>query len=251
MDSIISAENEILKAWEDNKTPLLLAPAGTGKTGIVREICQKQNLFLLEFNFLNGFENIHKDGLIRSIKKYSNDKNSVLFFDDLHEVTEDDFSDFIQTISDRRIIDYKIPASWKLVCSGVTGFGEDESDFKIKSHLDKLEKVFQIIKLNPENIITSWLEYAKKRKMHKYLISFIEHHPEFLFYNEGIVKKGDDEIKNWAVPGTWDDVNKYISSLLRNGVPVFNAVESLGPSRMGLNAYNAFKKFVKEKLEHY
>lgn len=203
---------EALSYLSSKKIPLFLwGPPGIGKSSIVKQIAQEQNigfidlrLSLLDPTDLRGLPFFKDDKAIWAPPTFLPDgkeEKGILFLDELNTAAPMVQASAYQLILDRKIGEYNLPDGWAIIAAG-----NRESDrgvvFRMASPLAN-----RFVHLEMEVDSEVWRSWAISRGINETIIAFISYRPDALF----LFDKNSDS-RSFATPRTWEYVNDILSS---------------------------------------
>jgi hypothetical protein len=246
-------KTEIKGFLDEGKNVLLTGPTGIGKSAIIREFLNQHKYYSLEYNLRNGLSKGLLNGFRERIEKIcetviKDGSKGALFFDDLSSMNPDEADFFCSMIKERDISGFKLDENWLIVSSAVSGLGIDGCTFDVLKNEKKLISCFKIIKVEPASLYEGWIGWAKLKKLHPFVISFLEKNKEYFFYPPLTYSDNKAESKNYCVPGMWEDVSKNLQKLQSMGMNIIYIIDSIGPVNMGKDGFSAFKEYVKSVI---
>jgi hypothetical protein len=203
-----------LQHLSERKVPVFLwGPPGIGKSSIVAQIAKEKDigfidlrLSLLDPTDLRGipFFDTKKEAAIWAPASFlpdGNQKEGILFLDELNTAAPMVQASAYQLILDRKIGEYTLPEGWSIIAAG-----NRESDrgvvFRMAAPLSN-----RFIHLEMESSVDDWKVWATKRGIDASIIGFISYRPDALFTFDT-----QNDSRSFATPRTWEYVNEVLSS---------------------------------------
>lgn len=203
-----------LTALIENKVPTFLWGApGIGKSSIVRQIAQEQNVAFIDLRLalmdptdLKGIPFYDKEShtaLWAPPAFLPREGKGVLFLDELNSAPPAVQSSAYQLILDRKIGEYELPEGWAIVAAG-NREGDRGVTYKMPSPLANRFVHFEL-----EVDVDDWREWAYKTKIDPRVIAYISYKNEHLFTFDP-----KNTAKSFATPRSWEYVDKILKAQL-------------------------------------
>lgn len=203
-----------LQHLSERKVPVFLwGPPGIGKSSIVAQIAKEKEigfidlrLSLLDPTDLRGipFFDAKNEAAIWAPASFlpdGNQKEGILFLDELNTAAPMVQASAYQLILDRKIGEYTLPEGWAIIAAG-----NRESDrgvvFRMAAPLSN-----RFIHLEMESSVEDWKVWATDRGIDASIIGFVSYRPDALFTFDT-----QNDSRSFATPRTWEYVNEVISS---------------------------------------
>ena len=254
---------------QEGLVPYLRGKPGIGKTAVVHQFGESINAFVEVLRLsqhdscdIKGNPGIDKEaGLTRwypaeflpfkglknskfNDEKYGN-KTIILFLDELNRARPDVLQSIFQLVRERRVGNYELMDNVVIICAGNLGHedGCDVVDMDVA-----LKDSFVIVDI--EENLNDWITWAKKNEIHSSIISFIEGHPSYLYYE---MKNREREC---ITPRTWHRFSKIIKA--NSDMDLLDVVDIIGSSIIN-GVYGTFRDYLisirkvsaKEVLQDY
>ncbi|MHA1341370.1 MAG: ATP-binding protein [Promethearchaeota archaeon] len=203
----------LIDVLRNSDTPglFLWGPPGIGKSAIIKEIAEEENLNFIDLR-LSLLDPIDLRGL--PMIDYSSNQAKwlppdflpsedmdpgILFLDELNAATPVVQASAYQLILDKHVGNYKLPKDWVIIAAG-----NRESDkavtFTMPTPLSN-----RFLHLDLECNIHDWKKWAYSAGIHESIISFLTYKPEYLFqFNP------ESETRAFATPRSWAFLSKII-----------------------------------------
>ncbi|MDN7135373.1 ATP-binding protein [Pseudidiomarina terrestris] len=221
VQAIITAQLQQLWAQPeraDKVAPLMLWGApGVGKSTIVRDLCQRQNIDFIDIRLaqrepvdLRGLpvpKDDHVDWLLAGEWPRDPDSRGIILFDELSAADRTLQAAAYEIILDRRLGDlYRLPPGWL-----VLGAGNRMTDRAVAySFSSALANRFCHLNLEPD--VEQWCRWAQQQGLDPTVIGFLKFAPENFFNMEGSTEQG------WPSPRSWERVAETIGQAERLGL---------------------------------
>ncbi|QOP40557.1 AAA family ATPase [Sulfurimonas marina] len=207
-----------LTALIEKKVPTFLWGApGIGKSSIVREIAESQNvgfidlrLALMDPTDLKGIPFYDKEShtaLWAPPAFLPKEGEGILFLDELNSAPPAVQSSAYQLILDRKIGEYELPEGWAIVAAG-NREGDRGVTYKMPSPLANRFVHFEL-----EVDVDDWREWAYKSEIEPSIIAYISYKNEHLFTFDP-----KNDTKSFATPRSWEYVDKIMKAEITSDV---------------------------------
>jgi hypothetical protein len=187
----ISQTKDILKNMPYDKSIMLHAKHGVGKSSVVRQVANELEaetgetygfwdvrLSQCEVGDIKGMP--HKDeakNIIRFLKQEwwprAQNSKGILFFDELNRASKDVLQAVFEICLDRRLDGEKLPDGWRVV-SAVNS----DDDYDVVELDPALNDRWFHIDFDPSPI--EWMDWAREEKVHAAVIEFVNRHQNLL-----------------------------------------------------------------------
>ena len=187
----ISQTKEILKSMPNDKSVMLHAKHGVGKSSVVKQVAQELSeqsgetygfwdvrLSQCEVGDIKGLpkEDVKRE-VIRFLKQewWPRDPNSkgILFFDELNRASKDVLQAVFEICLDRRLDGENLPDGWRVV-SAVNS----DDDYDVVELDPALHDRWFHIDFDPS--VEEWLTWARSNDVHKAVVEFINRNQNLL-----------------------------------------------------------------------
>jgi hypothetical protein len=187
----ISQTKEVLKTMPTDKSVMLHAKHGVGKSSVVRQVAEELSastgetygfydvrLSQCEVGDIKGMPDKDvKEQVIRFLKQewWPRDQNSkgILFFDELNRASKDVLQAVFEICLDRRLDGEKLPDGWRVV-SAVNS----DDDYDVVELDPALHDRWFHIDFDPST--EEWLTWARSSGVHKAVVEFINRNQNLL-----------------------------------------------------------------------
>ena len=187
----IAQTKEILKSMPNDKSVMLHAKHGVGKSSVVRQVADELSaasgeeygfwdvrLSQCEVGDIKGMPDKDvKQQVIRFLKQewWPRDQNSkgILFFDELNRASKDVLQAVFEICLDRRLDGEKLPDGWRVV-SAVNS----DDDYDVVDLDPALNDRWFHIDFDPS--VEEWLAWARTNGVHKAVVEFINRNQNLL-----------------------------------------------------------------------
>jgi hypothetical protein len=176
---------EILKTMPWDKSVMLHAKHGVGKSSVVRQVAEELGigfydvrLSQCEVGDIKGLpDKDNEAGVVRFLKQewWPKDPNSrgILFFDELNRAAKDVLQAVFEICLDRRLDGEKLPDGWRVV-SAVNS----DDDYDVAELDPALHDRWFHIDFDPSAM--EWVEWARNTKIHPAVVEFINRNQNLL-----------------------------------------------------------------------
>jgi hypothetical protein len=191
----------------------LWGPPGIGKSAIIREICEENDLdfkdvrlSLLDPIDLRGLPMIDRENhqakwLPPDFLPIDPDRPGILFLDELNAAPPIVQASAYQLILDKRIGNYTLPTGWVIIAAG----NRDTDRAVTFTMPSALSNRFMHLELTCE--IGDWKEWAYKTGIHDAVIGFLSYKPQYLFDFQP-----NYDVRTFATPRSW----AFVSQVVKN-----------------------------------
>lgn len=219
---------------------LLMGPPGIGKTAILEQVARECGVGLVSYTITHhtrqsaiGLPHIAQRvycGIPMSVTEYTmseiiasvyetmertGKREGILFLDEINCVSETLAPTMLQFLQNKTFGSHKVPEGWILVAAGnPPQYNKSVREFDVVT----LDRVRQI---DVEADLTVWLEYAREKRLHGAVISYLTVKPD-QFYS---VERTDDALSFVTARG-WEDLSQIIQGYERLEVPVTESLVS-------------------------
>lgn len=223
---------------------------GIGKSEVIKEYCKEKGYEIVVrmlsqmqpsdfvIPYVDKEKNITRWAHSDWIAELPRDKESVLFLDELPAAPSDVQVAAYQILNEREIAGLKLPEKCLVVAAG-----NRVSDNAISSEMgtaaaDRLTHFN--IKVNSDE----WIEWATKKGIHPYVLSYIKIYSDRLVDEENLT----DLVR--VSPRSWVAVSKYLYYAEQNNVEK-ETLQSLLEGRVGIQQTGTFLQVMQEIKELY
>lgn len=241
---------------------LLMGPPGIGKTAIMEQIAQEENVALVSYTITHhtrqsavGLPVIREreyDGQTFSVTEYTMSEiiasvydkmeqtglsEGILFLDEINCVSETLAPTMLQFLQYKTFGSHRIPDGWMIVAAGnPPEYNKSVRDFDIVT-LDRLKRI------DITEDFPAWKEYAYAHGVHPAILSYLEIKKEN-FYQVDATIDGED----FVTARGWEDLSRFLLSCEKNSLPVTTAtlhqyLQHEEIARDFGNYYELFKKY--------
>jgi len=210
---------------------------GIGKSYIVHDIAQKREWELKDVRLsqldpvdLRGIPSIVDGQTVWMPPVFfpkESDKEGILFLDELNSAPPSVQAAIYQLILDRKLGEYTLPPSWRIVCAG-NRISDRGVVFKLPTPLAN-----RMVHLSVESRFDDFKLFAIKNAFHSFVIGFLGFRPDLLA-TEPITE--DDSNPAFATPRTWH----FLSDILKKNTKL----EEIEPIIYGTIGYGAGIEFL-------
>lgn len=185
----------ILEKFPTDKSIMLVAKHGVGKSSIVKQVAIDNNmgfydvrLSQCEVGDIKGLPYLDRENMQTVFLKpkwwpRDPDSKGILFFDELNRASKDVLQAVFEICLDRRLDGDPLPDGWRVVAAIN---GDDDYDV-IELDPALLDRWF-IIDFDPE--VKEWVSWARQNKIHDAIVDFILRSPELLDPPVGNIEVG-------------------------------------------------------------
>ncbi|UCN00769.1 MoxR family ATPase [Sulfurimonas sp. SWIR-19] len=231
---------QALEALVLQKVPTFVWGApGIGKSSIVKQIAQKNNLGFIDLRLalmdptdLKGIPFYDKEShtaLWAPPAFLPSEGQGILFLDELNSAAPAVQSSAYQLILDRRVGEYELPEGWAIVAAG-NREGDRGVTYRMPAPLANRFVHFEL-----EVSVDDWRDWAYKSGLESRIIAYISYKNEHLFTFDA--KK---EHKSFATPRSWE----YVGSILQSALPASVLLETVSGA-VGRDVAVSFLSFLK------
>lgn len=222
----------LLKAGQ---VPLLVGPAGIGKTAVVYEIGNRLNMPVIEIplqltepeDFL-GLPQI-VDGQTKFTRPdWFPSQPAIVFLDEFNRANPRILGALLKLLWEHRVGSYILPAGSMIIAA----MNPATDDYEVEELTDQalLSRVIQI----PFDVNSKeWIEWARMNKLNQAVIDFIHHYPEWLLTTTGEVR---------CNPRSWEKVSQIMNGLTEQVKDAF--LPLVLNKIIGVHASKAFLQFI-------
>jgi hypothetical protein len=187
----IAQTKEVLKNMPSDKSIMLHAKHGVGKSSVVRQVSEELSsesgetygfwdvrLSQCEVGDIKGMpETDAKAGVVRFLKQewWPRDPNSkgILFFDELNRASKDVLQAVFEICLDRRLDGEKLPDGWRVVAAV-----NSDDDYDVVELDPALHDRWFHIDFDPS--VEEWVNWARSAGVHKAVVEFINRNQNLL-----------------------------------------------------------------------
>lgn len=236
-----------LKTLLETDMPVFIhGSPGIGKSYIVNEIASERAWELIDVRLsqldpvdLRGIPSIVDGQTVWMPPVFfpkESDKNGILFLDELNSAPPSVQAAIYQLILDRKLGEYELPATWRIVCAG-NRISDRGVVFKLPTPLAN-----RMVHLSVEAKFDDFKIFAIKNALHSFIIGFLGFRPDLLS-TEPVSE--DDSNPAFATPRTWHFLSNILQSTER-----LDEIEPIIYGTIGYGAGIEFLSYVKvyEKL---
>lgn len=214
----------------------LMGPAGIGKTEIVAQVAQEQDLAFCSYSLVHhtrqsllGLPRLHDqewgeetvsctrytmseivDEIHQTMEKTGKEQG-ILFLDEFNCASESIRPVMLQLLQEKTLGTHKIPDGWMLVLAG--------NPMKYNKSAKELDPVTldRLRMLHVEANLDVWMTYGKKSGIHPVVLSFLEEYPDCFYRYEG---GNSSASKDLVTARGWEDLSIQIQMMEEIGEPV-------------------------------
>jgi hypothetical protein len=237
---------KLIKSLSSTQSLLLLSPPGIGKSDIVNQIANENNL---EVRSLLGTQIAPEDvsGIPKIIGERSvfcpprvllpeNAKPFCLFLDELPATSPDVQKAFYSLLLERRIGEYKLPEGTWVVSAG----NRMEDRALVRSMSSALINRVTILNIRIDYI--EWLIWAKKNNIRDEILSFISFMPDALMRNVPSAPIP------FSTPRAWASLSQSIDLAEKDGILDKSILRALAFGKVSPEDAIVFCSIVEEKI---
>lgn len=211
LDLLIKPEEQLQIA-----TPMLMGNSGIGKSEIVKQFAEKNNLNCIDLRLSlfsdaadtrgipvpknNKVSWLPADFLPFNGSKFEN-TSGILFLDEINRAQFEIIQSIFQLVYDRRVGDNELLDSWYIVCAGNLGIDDDNDVIEFDAALND-----RLVKINMKFSFEEWKIWAIENHVHYSVIGFLSKYPEYALY------KIDDQERKHVTPRTWVRMSNIIKN---------------------------------------
>lgn len=242
----LSQAKKLIKSLSSTQSLLLLSPPGIGKSDIVNQIANENNL---EVRSLLGTQIAPEDvsGIPKIIGERSvfcpprvllpeNAKPFCLFLDELPATSPDVQKAFYSLLLERRIGEYKLPEGTWVVSAG----NRMEDRALVRSMSSALINRVTILNIRIDYI--EWLIWAKKNNIRDEILSFISFMPDALMRNVPSAPIP------FSTPRAWASLSQSIDLAEKDGILDKSILRALAFGKVSPEDAIVFCSIVEEKI---
>lgn len=207
---------EILdKVLKTDIVPFLWGPPGVGKSTMVRDICARDGLELIDLRLsllspvdLRGLPVIDKENKIANwfapsfLPKYDTKTNGILFLDEINLAPLSVQAAAYQLILDKRVGEYRFPPHWKIIAAGNREV-DRANVYKISAPLAN-----RFIHFTIKADFSTWKEWANG-KIRQEIIDFLIMQPSLLFQMPNESEKAFPTPRSWEFTSNLMNINGF------------------------------------------
>jgi len=225
------------------KLPVFIWGApGIGKSSIVKEIAQKNELEFIDLRLslldptdLKGipfFDEQSREGVWAKpsfLPSEEDERQGILFLDEINTAPPAVQASAYQLILDRRVGEYRLPEGWSIIAAG-----NRENDrgvvYKMPPPLAN-----RFVHFEMEVDFEDWKAWAYSQKIDPSIISFLAFDKEMLFTFDATSNE-----KSFATPRSWE----YVDTIIKSGIPGELILDSISGAvgREGAINYISFRR---------
>lgn len=226
---------------ESNLPVFIHGSPGIGKSYIINDIAQKNNLELRDIRLsqldavdlrgIPSIENGQTKWMPPIFLPTDSDAKGILFLDELNSAPLSVQAAIYQLILDRKIGEYSLPKGWRIICAG-NKINDKGIVFKLPSPL-----INRMVHLVLEANYDDFKAWAIPASIHPFIIGFLGFRPDLL---SSEIPKTSEANPAFATPRAWT----MLSRVLQN----HDNVQKLSPIIFGCVGYGAgveFNAFIK------
>lgn len=225
------------------KLPVFIWGApGIGKSSIVKEIAQKNDLAFIDLRLslldptdLKGipfFDEKNREGVWAKpsfLPRENDESQGILFLDEINTAPPAVQASAYQLILDRRVGEYQLPEGWSIIAAG-----NRENDrgvvYKMPPPLAN-----RFVHFEMEVDFEDWKAWAYSKKIDPSIIAFLAFDKEMLFTFDPTSNE-----KSFATPRSWE----YVDTIIKSGIPGELILDSISGAvgREGAINYISFRR---------
>lgn len=205
-----SLHNCLAEAYEVSAPCMIWGPPGIGKSQIVKQFTQENDMGLIDIR-LSTYDPTDLKGIpaiVNGKAEWLNlselpdvirdGEKGILFLDEINAAPPATTAAAYRLVLDREIANYQLPEGWSIIAAG-----NRESDkgitYKMPAPLANRFTHFEL-----EVDFDDWCAWALKRNIHHNVLSYIRYRPVNL-------NNFDPTQRAFPTPRMWEQVNKYIN----------------------------------------
>lgn len=219
-----------------NDSLLVEGPHGIGKSEMVAEWSEKQGYFCKalfgsqqEVGDLIGLPNIENNitnwakpvWLSEMEEAYSNGSRCVLFLDELNRAQPDVQQAMLEVVLNKSIHTHKLPSETIVV----SAINPSNGKYKTTKFDPALTNRFLHIKIDAN--ATEWLDYAKRKDIHRTVMSFISKNEDKIFHE-------DQQSQQSATPRSWTMLSKNLKAYEESKIQNNEVLKNIICGKIGL-----------------
>lgn len=236
---------KILKEIPFDKSVMLVAKHGVGKSSVVKQVAQELNIGFFDVRLsqcevgdIKGLPYLdEKDNRTRFLKPYwwPRDPNSkgILFFDELNRATKDVLQAVFEICLDRRLDGEALPAGWRVV-SAINA----TDDYDVVELDPALLDRWFYIDFDPTP--KEWIKWATSAGIHPAIVDFLSQNEDSLDPPVGHLEAG----KVYPSRRSWSQFNDTMTALGLWDAPDEGMVTSIAKGWLGSAVSIQFPKFL-------
>ena len=229
-------------------TPFIHGVPGIGKSAIVKQIADERNIQFIDLR-LSQHEASDIKGIpypdpennvckwlppeflpFKTTKKFHGTKG-ILFLDEINRAQPDVLQTVFQLVLDRRVGELELIDEWHIVAAGNLG---DEDGTDVIDLDPALNNRFIHLWMEPD--LNSWLDWAKKNKIHSDIIGFIKSKPSYLY---SVQKSKNSEEQFLVTPRSWEKFSRLIEA--NQHMEIEEIAKLIAPDIIGAVAIHFFR----------
>lgn len=213
---------------------LLMGPPGIGKTAIMEQIAEEQNVLLVAYTMTHhtrqsaiGLPKIAKssfDGREFSVTEYTmseiiaevyaamqrtGKREGILFLDEINCVSETLAPTMLQFLQNKTFGNHALPEGWVIVAAGNPAeYNKSVREFDIVT-LDRIRQI------DVEADVGVFLRYAADRGLHGAVMSYLTIKPDRFYH----IRRTEDSLSFVTARG-WEDLSRLLVGYEALGIPV-------------------------------
>lgn len=242
---------QVLKNMPVDKSVLLRAKHGVGKSSVIRQACEEMGiqyfdvrLSQCEVGDIKGLPFKNEEKKITEFLKcywWPRDMNSqgVLFFDELNRASKDTLQAVFEICLDRRLDGEPLPKGWRVVAA----INADDDYDVVELDPALLDRWF-IIDFDPS--VQEWVDWARSAKLHPAVVDFVARNPNLLDPPVGSLEAGRvyPSRRSWAA---LSDCLNSMNIIEQNDVSMLTMIAK---GWVGRETALPFEKFVTSEFSY-